>query len=276
MKLWSEIKQEFLDQFSKKWSEREALSQWKLILEYLSIPTREPINQSVSPQQSQELKEIIYRLANDEPIQYVLGKAWFDDLAFIVTSDVLIPRQETEELVYWIVNEHKQKRPKRILDIGTGSGCIAIALAKHFPDAEIIGWDISAEALKIANQNKESLSIPNVSFQQVDILSISELYQTFDIIVSNPPYIPKEFSMNMESQVTKYEPQLALFVPNHDPLLFYRKIAELVPDASNSILYYEINEFYKDQTVELLTNMGYKNVIVKQDLNGNWRMVRAY
>jgi len=281
LKTWREIKEQFLDEFTPKWGEREAMSQFHYILEHLTGEEKMNVSaeRHVVFSELESVLSIIKRLKEDEPIQYITGKAWFDDLQFHVSPTVLIPRQETEELVYWIVNDHKNNPPKRILDIGTGSGSIAITLAKHFPQAEVVGWDISEQALDIAEKNKKELNVPNVTFKKVDVLAIEALDQAYDIVVSNPPYIPQKFSEQMESQVTKYEPELALFVPNEDPLLFYRTIAEIVSKSNNSNrasqLYFEINEFYKHETVELLSGIGFTSVKPKKDLNGNWRMVKA-
>ncbi len=276
VKTWREIKQDFLDQITPQVGEREAISQFQYILDYFDIDpqlSRLDLKQ-ISDWQLSEVQNMILRVRNHEPIQHIVGFAWFDDHQFKVTSEVLIPRQETEELVYWIVNDHKNNSPKRILDIGTGSGCIAIALAKHFPKSEVVAWDISETALEVAKENKEKLSVSNVHFEEVDVLAIETLDQGYDIIVSNPPYIPQDYVKEMEKKVKDYEPQQALFVPNNDPLLFYEKIASLIT-PHKSHLYFEINEFYKEETVKMLREHDFQSITPRKDLNDNWRMIKV-
>lgn len=230
-----------------------------------------------------ELVRMAERIADGEPVQYVIGRTDFCGLPFHVKPGVLIPRPETEELVELVAKSDKAQSRVRILDIGTGSGCIAVSLAKLLPHAEVEAWDISDEALRIAKGNAE-LNEADVTFHKVDVLSVDDAGQSspaqserLDIIVSNPPYICNKEAVEMDENVLSHEPHLALFVPDDDPLLFYRKIAELglrllVPKGE---LFFEINRSYGSQTVTLLTDMGYVSVCVLCDQFGNDRMVHA-
>lgn len=221
------------------------------------------------------VEQQVGRLLNHEPIQYILGTAHFYGLDFAVNPSVLIPRPETEELVDWIVKENSLAKPV-ILDIGTGSGCIAITLKHQITEAHVEGWDISAEALTVATQNAESLGV-DVDFNQVDILSFEpSTANHFDIIVSNPPYVRELEKQQMNNNVLDHEPHLALFVSNNDPLLFYRTIAQKakVLLKPGRMLYFEINEYLGCEMLEMLAGLGYE-AILKQDLQGKDRMIRA-
>ena len=222
-----------------------------------------------------ELEEIAQRLERHEPIQYVLGKAEFMGEWYDVEPGVLIPRPETEELVRWIV---LKEITANILDIGTGSGCIAITMAAMYPKATVTAWDISEKALKVARTNAIRHKV-NVLFQQVDILANSQQPKanSYDIIISNPPYICNKEREAMEQNVLDYEPHEALFVPDEDPLLFYRAIAEygkkvLKPDGW---LYFEINPLYAEPLRELLHSMSCHDIECKDDQYGKQRMIRA-
>lgn len=230
-----------------------------------------------------ELDEIAQRLERHEPIQYVLGKAEFMGEWFDVEPGVLIPRPETEELVRWkpLPLPSPKGEGVNILDIGTGSGCIAITLAAKCPKAKVTAWDISEKALEVARANAIRLKV-NVSFQQVDILSESPLPLEgdgggFSIIVSNPPYICNKEREAMEQNVLDYEPHTALFVPDDDPLLFYRAIAEYGNKAlkSDGWLYFEINPLYAEPLRELLSTMSYQDLEIKNDQYGKQRFIRA-
>lgn len=229
----------------------------------------------LSEKQWSELKSIIARLEKNEPIQYIEGKSHFFGRCFKVASGVLIPRPETEELVGIIVSENR--KVSRILDIGTGSGCIAITLAKEIPGASVCAWDISDEALIIAQNNNAKWNAA-VVFKKVDILSddisVSEKY---DVIVSNPPYITEKEKKEMEPNVLDWEPEIALFVPNDDPLRFYRRIAFLGRDllSPEGKLYFEINRAYGADILRMLVDMGYQNCRLIKDLSGNDRIVIA-
>ena len=221
-----------------------------------------------------ELEQIAIRLERQEPVQYILGQADFYGRTFVVNEHVLIPRPETEELCQWIVPG------KKILDIGTGSGCIAITLAAEMPEAEVTAWDISEEALKVAEENAKRTNV-HVKFEQVDILhlpsSILHLTSAFDLIVSNPPYICNKERETMEANVLEHEPHTALFVPNDDPLLFYRAIAQYGQTAlkEGGWLYFEINPLYAEALHEMLSKMSYHDIEIKEDQYGKQRMIRA-
>ncbi len=223
--------------------------------------------------------DILERLKRYEPLQYIIGETSFDGLTFEVSPAVLIPRPETAELVDWIVSDHGQSGV-RILDIGTGSGCIPVSLAKKMKDAVVAAWDISPAALEVARRNAERNGVA-VNFSQVDALhplapALADASQV-DVLVSNPPYIGESEKQTMERNVLDWEPELALFVPDDDPLLFYRRIAEIGLDilAENGMLYYEINQLYGPETVRLLEEKGYKQIELRKDLSGNDRMIKA-
>ena len=227
-----------------------------------------------------ELHQIQQRLLQGEPVQYVLGVAEFGPHIFHVAPGVLIPRPETYELCQWITGEQSSHT---ILDIGTGSGCIACTLAAELPQATVTAWDISEEALRIARKNAECLGV-TVTFEQVDVLNMSLTYRPSpltshkrDLIVSNPPYICQKERTTMEQNVLEHEPDIALFVPDEDPLLFYRAIAEfgLQDLKPGGWLYFEINPLYADDMREMLSVMSYHNIEIKEDQFGKQRMIRA-
>jgi len=221
------------------------------------------------------LQETIYRLLKFEPIQYIYGVAHFYHLKFKVTSEVLIPRPETEELVDIVIKNTKNQAVK-ILDIGTGSGCISISLAKNLALAEVSAIDISENALQIAIENALSNNV-KVQFIQKDILNTDQLTQKYDIIISNPPYVKEEEKKEMNRNVLEYEPALALFVSNTDPLIFYKKIALLAFNHLNDqgILYLEINQSLGKEMIELVKHIGFKEVNLKKDFLGNDRFILA-
>ncbi|MEG0039216.1 peptide chain release factor N(5)-glutamine methyltransferase [Bacteroides neonati] len=223
-----------------------------------------------------ELENILARMQKNEPIQYVLGTAMFCGMPFDVAPGVLIPRPETEELVDLVVRENPGS--SHILDMGTGSGCIAISLSKKLPEAKVTAWDISDEALVIARRNNGKLQA-TVMFEQQDILSYhSDSEAVFDVIVSNPPYITDSERQEMDANVLEWEPAQALFVPDDDPLRFYRRIALLGRKLlrTEGKLYFEINRAYGNETVLMLEETGYKGIRVLKDQFGNTRIVTAY
>ena len=221
------------------------------------------------------LQGIIDRLRQGEPLQYIEGKAPFCGMEFAVNSSVLIPRPETAELVDWIVCEHATQHP-RILDLGTGSGCIAIALSKQLPQATIQACDISAEALTVAKENARMNEAP-VSFFTHDMLDLgTPLPHSYDILVSNPPYIRQSEAADMSIQVTEWEPHTALFVPDDDALRFYRAIAELGQTEAlrpGGHIYVEINQALGKETVALFEAYDYQDVELRKDIYGNERMI---
>jgi release factor glutamine methyltransferase len=229
---------------------------------------------TLDPTRQATLENAIERLKKAEPIQYILGQTEFCDLTFNVNPSVLIPRPETSELVKWIVEENK-KEQTNILDIGTGSGCIAISLAKMLPNAQVTAWDISPRAIETAESNNR-LNGTKVTFVQQDIFTASE-EATYDIIVSNPPYIKEVEKRNMQRNVLDWEPSIALFVPDNDPLLFYREIArkgvQLLKNGGK--LYFEINREHGEDTCNMLAEYGYTNIELRKDFADNDRMIRA-
>jgi len=223
--------------------------------------------------------ELVRQLKKEVPIQYLLGKTNFYGLDFEVNENVLIPRPETEELVEWIINENsnpdKSKKTK-ILDIGTGSGCIAISLAKNLPNAEVFGIDVSKKAIETAKRNAVKNNV-DVTFVLLDILETEELRCNFDIIVSNPPYVRNLEKEEIKKNVLDYEPHLALFVEDNDALIFYKKIASLAQKRlfEKGKLYFEINQYLGKEMIELLENMDFKNVELRKDIYDNDRMIKG-
>lgn len=279
----------------------------------------------LSADEGKKLEEIVYRLQKGEPVQYVLGEADFAGRPFHVEPGVLIPRPETAELCQWIEKDMIEKSivssedspedssgnspqatddAKLILDICTGSGCIAITLGLNIPNSEVTGWDISEDALRIAQGNVEMMKAENVRIEHQDALALPKAAETdnekmkgnddkevvkpkgeaktpstqkWDLIVSNPPYICEKEKADMEKNVLEHEPSLALFVPDEDPLKFYRAIAEYASSAlkSGGALYFEINPIYEKETREMLLKLDFKDIETKEDAFGKKRMMRA-
>lgn len=243
----------------------------------------------LSADEERKLEEIIRRLQKGEPVQYVLGKADFAGRTFHVEPGVLIPRPETAELCEWIEKDvtenkgitegEKEENTIRILDICTGSGCIAITLGLDIGGSEVTGWDISEDALRIAQGNVALLDAGNVKIEYQDALKLAETSDAgrWNIIVSNPPYICEKEKVDMEKNVLEHEPGIALFVPDEEPLKFYRAIAEYASSAlkSGGALYFEINPIYEKETREMLEGLGFKAIDTKEDTFGKQRMMRA-
>ena len=226
--------------------------------------------------------QYLERLKNHEPIQYILGETEFYGLKFKVNPSVLIPRPETEELVEWVKPPHPPKGgflsgTPTLLDVGTGSGCIAVALKKKFPSANVSAMDISPEALALAKENA-ALNEVNIEFIQDDILHPADTDRKWDVIVSNPPYIPASEQRYLHKNVTDFEPHLALFVQDNDPLIFYRKIAEFALShlTAGGRLYVEIHQSLGRQCCQLLESMGFQSVELRKDLSGNDRMISSF
>ncbi|MBP6182729.1 peptide chain release factor N(5)-glutamine methyltransferase [Flavobacterium sp.] len=222
---------------------------------------------------------ILEQLQQEIPIQYLLGKTSFYGLDFVVNENVLIPRPETEELVEWILESQKSKvksQKVKILDIGTGSGCIAISLAKNIPNAQVFAIDISEKALATAQKNAQK-NVVNITFINQNILETEDLQQQFDIIVSNPPYVRNLEKEEIKKNVLDNEPHLALFVEDNDALIFYKKIAELAQKnlSGNGQLYFEINQYLGKEMIDLLEKMNFKNIELRKDIYGNDRMMKA-
>lgn len=233
----------------------------------------------LTAEQTVELEQVMLRLERGEPVQYVLGVADFDGMTLGVAPGVLIPRPETEELVEWIAEDFKSAKHLRILDIGTGSGCIALSLARRFTDASVTAWDISDDALRIASANAERLGL-DVEFKKRDALctEVAEAdVANYDIIVSNPPYICEKERVDMDNNVLQHEPETALFVPDNDPLLFYRAISDLAQKMlrSGGGLYFEINREYGKETAGVMSAMGFDSVELRKDFMENDRMVKG-
>ena len=256
----------------------------------------------LSADEERKLEEIIIRLQKGEPVQYVLGEADFAGRTFRVEPGVLIPRPETAELCQWIEKDMIEKSivssgdssedspedssgnspqatddARRILDICTGSGCIAITLGLNIPNSEVTGWDISEDALRIAQGNVEMLKARNVRIEYQDALALPKAAEAADLIVSNPPYICEKEKADMEKNVLEHEPSLALFVPDEDPLKFYRAIAEYASSTlkPEGALYFEINPIYEKETREMLLKLDFKDIETKEDAFGKKRMMRA-
>lgn len=232
----------------------------------------------VSAIDGQALLHIRERLLAGEPVQYVLGKATFGDYIFKVAPGVLIPRPETFELCQWVVSRNSESGITNILDIGTGSGCIACTLAAELPQAQVTAWDISHDALDIAAENARQNHV-DVTFEQVDILDAPPIPQPlWDIIVSNPPYVCRSERPDMEPHVLNHEPELALFVPDDDPLLFYRSIAHYAKTAlkPGGRVFFEINPLYAKQLRMLMEELGFGRTIVKDDQFGKERFLCIY
>ena len=230
-----------------------------------------------------QLNEVTSRLSLSEPIQYIIGTTEFYGMEFQVNPATLIPRPETEELVDWIITDKAESFVKsgaqeklKVLDIGTGSGCIAISLAKNLSSAHVEAIDISQEALATAYQNAK-MNEADVTFYNQDVLAVEELEHKYDVIVSNPPYVRMLEKKEMRGNVLSNEPDSALFVSDDDPLIFYRKIGELAFEslAANGFLYFEINEYLGKEMIDLLMGIGFENVELREDMFGKDRMIKA-
>ncbi len=252
--------------------EAQSLALW-LMEEYLGLSRMQVLQGVTIENLPDELSAAWMQLKTGKPIQYILGKAPFYGRTFLVNEHTLIPRNETEELVHLILKENKRSGLK-LLDIGTGTGCIPISLALDLEDAEVFGLDVSEAALAVARENAKFHDV-EVEFLKVDILTSLPELTDLDILVSNPPYIPEAEKASMHQNVLEYEPSMALFVPDHDPLLFYRTIAEkgkLLLKAQGKI-YFESHENYGDEVMNLLNELGYSELRLLKDLNGKDRIV---
>jgi release factor glutamine methyltransferase len=278
-----EYRTQFIQALTSLYGEDEAESFFYLILEEKQqlkrIDLALNLDLSFSEEEITVWNSILEQLKLEIPVQYLLGKTNFYGLDFEVNSTVLIPRPETEELVDWIIQSQKSKvksQKIKILDIGTGSGCIAISLAKNLPNAQVFALDVSEKALATAKRNA-NLNDVDVTFLHQSILDTEDLEQQFNIIVSNPPYVRNLEKQEIKKNVLDNEPHLALFVEDNDALIFYRKIAELAQkNLSNSgQLYFEINQYLGKEMVDLLERMGFKDVELRKDIYGNDRMTKG-
>lgn len=273
----------FIQELTPICSAEEAESFFYIILEDLQQLKRVDLalnpDLSLSEEQLNQWNAYLVQLKLGIPVQYVLGKTNFFGLDFEVNPAVLIPRPETEELVDWIIESQKENSKDqnlRIIDIGTGSGCIAISLAKNIPHAQVMALDVSVAALATAQKNSQNNKV-DVVFKNQNILETNDLQEQFDVIVSNPPYVRNLEKVEIKKNVLDYEPHLALFVENDNALIFYRKIAELAQKnlKSNGFLFFEINQYLGSEMIGLLQDMGFKNIILKKDIYGNDRMIRS-
>lgn len=271
LKIW------FSEQVQSKFSERESIQALKQLLTHLDSQHRNwtaiiTDEELLNTMQIQLKETIVDRLIDDEPLAYILGQTFFYGLPFTVNSNVLIPRPETEELVDWILEEPTE--PVDVLDIGTGSGCIAIALARNKKGWKVEAIDVNKEALSIAKRNAERNDV-NIHLLELDILQ-EDLPLQYDIIVSNPPYISNDETGRMSVSTIKFEPSLALFTHNNDPLQFYKRIGEIAFKAlkKGGRLYFELNEYFAEETKHLLLELGYE-VEIKKDLQGKNRMAKC-
>lgn len=295
-----EYRAQFIQELSPIYDSGEAESFFYLILEEKQKLKRIDLalnpNLTLSTEEIQLWNSILEQLKQEIPIQYLLGKTSFYGLDFEVNENVLIPRPETEELVEWIIQNTRYevrgtksddvRKVIKILDIGTGSGCIAISLAKNIPNAQVFAIDVSEKALATAKKNAFRNQV-EVNFIKADILKTDDLLELptsdfrlptfFDIIVSNPPYVRELEKQEIKKNVLDNEPHLALFVKDNDALVFYRKIAELAQKnlAVDGQLYFEINQYLAKETVDLLEKMNFKNIELRKDVYGNDRMIKA-
>lgn len=276
-----EYKGHFIKALLPFYDEMEAESFFYLLLEnkhqFRRIDLALNVDSVFSENEILNWNAILEKLKIQIPIQYIIGTTHFYGLEFIVDENVLIPRPETEELVDWIVklnSKLSKKKNLKILDIGTGSGCIAVSLAKNIPNSEVFAIDVSEKALAIAKKNAILNKVP-VTFLHKNILETKDLSQKFDIIVSNPPYVRNLEKAEIKPNVLDNEPHLALFVPDNDPLIFYKKIAELAAANlnPNGQLFFEINQYLGKETQELLEYIGLKNIELRKDIYGNDRMI---
>jgi len=278
--LIQEFKRHFFLELSNGYPETEIQSFFTILIEFKLHLSRIQLalehNFELERDDLDFLENALLKLKNQIPIQYIVGETAFYGLMFKVDKNVLIPRPETEELVEWIIQNHKKSESLKILDIGTGSGCIAVSLAKNLSNAQVSALDISAEALNVAKNNAEFNQV-TIDFILADVLAIEKLPDTFDVIVSNPPYVRESEKDLMQQNVLSNEPHIALFVKNENPLLFYDKIAELAKNhlTENGILYFEINQYLGAETVDLLKTKGLKNIELKKDIYGVDRMVKC-
>ncbi|MBP6039738.1 MAG: peptide chain release factor N(5)-glutamine methyltransferase [Flavobacterium sp.] len=290
--LLKQYKSHFFNSLKNSQDEQEIESFFFILTEYLHNLKRVDValnpNFELSEAEVEKWNTILAQLQQDKPIQYITGEAWFYSLKFEVNENTLIPRPETEELVEWILNSSitHHPTPNTILDIGTGTGCIPIALKVNLPQANVSAIDLSEKALEVAKRNAE-LNKVEINFIQANILEVEDLSQlpssiihhpsSYNIIVSNPPYVRNLEKQEIKKNVLDYEPHLALFVEDTDALLFYRKIAQLAIKnlLPNGLLFFEINQYLGKETVELLQNLGFKNIELKKDIYGNDRMVKC-
>jgi release factor glutamine methyltransferase len=288
MKTVKQVSADFSEQLSTIYDANEVNSLFMMVLENVvnisSAKIKAFPETEISTPDSERITNILTRLATGEPIQYILGYTEFYGLTFKVNPSVLIPRPETEELVDWVIKSWQLavsswQPPFHILDIGTGTGCIPISLKKNLRDVEVSAIDISPEALQTAKENAD-LNKVEVSFIENDILNPTNhslLTTHYSLIISNPPYVTLEDKKLMHTNVTDFEPHTALFVPEDDPLIFYKAIADFASThlVKGGLLFFEINEGYGKQIVELLNSKQFTNIKLRKDMSGKERMIKA-
>jgi len=275
---------DFLNQLTSIYEKREAANITDWVFENITGFKRleRSMNRNVELEKgaTEKLQKYLVELLQHKPVQYVLNEAWFYKMKFYVNEHVLIPRPETEELVEWLINEIKNSKQKdefKILDIGTGSGCIAVTIKKELENIDIIAIDISKEALKVANKNAGALKA-KINFVQIDFLneSLWGSLHIYDVIVSNPPYIPENEKEKLAKNVTGFEPAIALFVENNNPFIFYEKIAKFAQShlKLNGKIFVEIHEEYSKEVPKIFSDYNFKTQI-REDIYGRERMLQA-
>jgi len=287
MKTIKDVFLSFQQSLAEVYDRRETEAIALLVLEEITDLSRSKIKafteDEITGEASEKIHLILEELKTGKPVQYILGTTEFYGLNFLVNPATLIPRPETEELVQWVLEESKKlkiknQKPLPVLDIGTGSGCIAISVKKNLPEAVITAIDISPEALHMAIKNA-LINDVEVEFIHDDILKTQSVIvnSTYDIIISNPPYVTLDDKLLMHQNVTNFEPHNALFVPQNDPLVFYKAIADFAVGrlSNNGLLFFEINENFGEETIELLSNKGFINTELRQDMSGRDRMIMA-
>ncbi|WP_432711104.1 peptide chain release factor N(5)-glutamine methyltransferase [Pedobacter sp.] len=273
------LKQGFIEQIAAMYDVEEATSIFYITLQKISNLNRSQAMfkalEEVKAIELEQFNQVIRDLNSGIPIQHILQEALFYGLSFEVNAHVLIPRVETEELIHWIVEDVNPEKVHAVMDIGTGSGCLAITLKKHFPQARVYAMDISPEALTVAKRNALTHHA-EVAFITADILDYQSALK-LDLIVSNPPYIKEDERDAMQAIVLDHEPHQALFVSNENPLLFYKAIADfaLTNLNDNGYLFFEINEYLGTETVKMLEGKGLKNITLRKDMQGKDRMIRC-
>ncbi|MCG2610547.1 peptide chain release factor N(5)-glutamine methyltransferase [Flavobacterium sp. SM15] len=278
--LLKDYKNNFTQELSLFYDEQEIESFFFIVMEAFHEMKRVDLalnpNFELDGMQLLQWETVLSQLKEHKPIQYILGETEFYGLPFFVNENTLIPRPETEELVDWIIKENSKDKELKILDIGTGSGCIAISLAKDLPNAKVYAMDVSEKALEIAQKNAKRNKV-TVIFLHQSILETEDLLATFDIIVSNPPYVRNLEKEEIKKNVLDYEPHLALFVEDTDALLFYRKISELAVKnlSENGQLFFEINQYLGKEMTDLLGNLKFQNIELRKDIYGNHRMLKG-
>ncbi len=277
-----EIRETYIKELQSYYPVHEATALLDLILSHRLLINRTTLALNPELRVSESEMLIVHfdvkELKKYRPIQYIFGEAWFDGFSLKVNENVLIPRPETEELVLWAVDSLQNKKNLSILDIGTGSGCIAIALAKRLPTSHISACDVSRDALILAGENAKNLKV-NIDFFNLDILKSDSWINAcvYDVIISNPPYVTNSEKAAMQPNVLNWEPSLALFVNDDDPLIYYRKTLQFCINhlKSSGTIFFEINQHFGNELYDLLSSSGFKDIIIKKDLSGNDRMLSA-